>query len=87
MNSLWIVICGLVVGLIARAVLPGTDRAGIVATALLGIAGALLGSLVSWLLGIYSPSTFIGVVMSVSGAVAILLVYRQIAPTLKGYGL
>lgn len=83
MGSLWIVVCGLVVGLIARAVLPGTDRAGLVMTALLGISGALLGSIVSWLLGIYSPETFVGVTMSVLGAVVILLAYRRIAPLAK----
>ncbi len=83
MESVWIVVCGLVVGLIARAVLPGTDRTGLVTTALLGISGALLGSIVSWLLGIYSPETFVGVTMSVLGAVVILLAYRRIAPLAK----
>ncbi len=87
MESVWIVVCGLVVGLIARAVLPGTDRAGLVVTALLGISGAILGSLASWLLGIYSPGTFIGVTMSVLGAVAILLVYRKTAPATKAHRL
>ncbi len=83
MESVWIVVCGLVVGLIARAVLPGTDRAGFVVTALLGIAGALLGSVVSWLLDIYNPRTFVGVAMSVLGAVAILALYRRTAPLAK----
>ena len=83
MNVLWTIIVGLVVGLIARAVLPGKDAAGIVMTTLLGIGGAIVGTLFGRIVGIYSTGSFAGVTMSVLGAVAILALYRKLAPALR----
>ncbi len=83
MNAVWTVVVGLVVGLIARAVLPGRDAAGLVMTTLLGIGGAIVGTLFGRLVGIYSQDSFAGVTMSVLGAVAILALYRRLAPLLQ----
>ena len=77
MNAVWTVIIGLVIGLVARAVLPGKDAAGIVVTALLGICGAIVGTLFGRLIGIYGQHTFAGFTMSVLGAVALLALYRR----------
>lgn len=83
MNAVWTVVVGLVVGLIARAVLPGRDAAGLVMTTLLGIGGAVVGTLFGRLVGIYSLDSFAGVTLSVLGAVAILALYRRLAPVLQ----
>jgi uncharacterized membrane protein YeaQ/YmgE (transglycosylase-associated protein family) len=77
MNAVWTVIIGLVIGLVARAALPGKDAAGIVVTTLLGICGAIVGTLVGRLIGIYGQHTFASFTMSVLGAVALLALYRR----------
>ena len=53
MTILWTIIIGFVVGLIARAVIPGRDPAGFIITTILGIAGALIGSVMGRVLGFY----------------------------------
>jgi uncharacterized membrane protein YeaQ/YmgE (transglycosylase-associated protein family) len=73
----WIVF-GLIVGLIARLLMPGEDRAGIIVTALLGIAGALVAGFLGRALGWYGPEEAAGWLMSILGAVVILFVYRQV---------
>ena len=59
----WIVF-GLIVGVIARVVVPGRDSGGIVVTVLLGIEGAVLGGLVGRLAGLYGPGDAAGFIMS-----------------------
>jgi uncharacterized membrane protein YeaQ/YmgE (transglycosylase-associated protein family) len=73
----WIVF-GLVVGVIAKLLMPGHDPGGIVITVLLGIAGALLGGFVGRVLGFYGPGNTAGFLMSILGAVLILFVYRRL---------
>ena len=73
----WIVF-GLVVGVIAKLLMPGQDPGGIVITVLLGIAGALLGGFVGRVLGFYGPGNTAGFLMSILGAVMILFVYRRL---------
>lgn len=74
---------GLVVGLIARAVMPGRDPAGFVVTTLLGIGGAIVGTLIGRAVGVYEPGSLAGVIMSVIGAVILLFLYRRLAPGLR----
>jgi uncharacterized membrane protein YeaQ/YmgE (transglycosylase-associated protein family) len=74
----WILF-GLIVGALAKLVMPGRDRGGIVVTALLGIAGALLGGFAGRLLGMYKPGDSAGYIMATLGAVVILFAYRQFA--------
>ena len=59
--------------------MPGRDPGGIVVTALLGIAGALLGGFAGRLLGMYKPGDSAGYIMATLGAVVILFAYRQFA--------
>ena len=77
----WIAI-GLVAGIIAKALYPGAEDFGIILTILLGIAGALLGGFVAWLLGAGDPideffdvSTWIA---SIVGALVILVIYSAL---------
>ncbi|MFO0417166.1 MAG: GlsB/YeaQ/YmgE family stress response membrane protein [Pseudomonadota bacterium] len=78
MNIIWTIAIGFVVGLVARAVLPGKDTAGFALTTVLGISGALVGSLIGRALGLYAQGDAPGVVMSVLGAVGLLALYRYL---------
>ena len=71
----WIVF-GLIVGIIAKLLMPGRDPGGFVITILLGIAGALLGGFVGRALGLYGPGDSAGFLMSLLGAILLLTLYR-----------
>jgi uncharacterized membrane protein YeaQ/YmgE (transglycosylase-associated protein family) len=73
----WIVF-GLIVGIIAKLLMPGRDPGGFVITILLGIAGAIVGGFVGRLLGLYGPNQSAGFLMALLGAVLLLLLYRMI---------
>lgn len=73
----WTIIVGFIVGLIARALVPGRDEAGFLVTTGLGIAGALLGSVMGRAFGMYGAKDPTSLVMSVVGAVVVLLAYRR----------
>jgi uncharacterized membrane protein YeaQ/YmgE (transglycosylase-associated protein family) len=74
----WILF-GLIVGLVAKLVMPGHDPGGIVMTTALGIVGAILGGFVGRLLGLYQAGEGAGYIMATLGAVLILFVYRRMA--------
>ena len=67
---------GLIVGLVAKLLMPGRDPGGIIVTMLLGIAGALLGGFLGQAMGLYREGEAAGFVMSLVGAVALLVLYR-----------
>jgi uncharacterized membrane protein YeaQ/YmgE (transglycosylase-associated protein family) len=71
----WIVF-GLVVGVIAKLLTPGKDPGGFIITMLLGIAGALLGGFIGRAMGFYGPQQPAGWLMSIGGAIVLLLLYR-----------
>jgi uncharacterized membrane protein YeaQ/YmgE (transglycosylase-associated protein family) len=73
----WIVF-GLVVGIIAKILMPGRDPGGFVITALLGIAGAVVGGFVGRALGFYGPGEPAGFLMSTLGAVILLFIYHKL---------
>jgi uncharacterized membrane protein YeaQ/YmgE (transglycosylase-associated protein family) len=76
------VILGLLAGLIARAVLPGNDHVGVIATLVIGIAGALIGGFISELLGFEGLGTFFEIrtwVIAVAGSMLLLLLVRAVA--------
>ena len=75
----WIVF-GLIVGIIAKLLMPGRDPGGFVVTALLGIAGAFVGGFVGRAMGFYGPTQSAGWLMSIAGAIVLLLLYRIVAP-------
>ena len=74
----WIVF-GLVVGIVAKLLMPGRDPGGMIVTILLGIVGALLGGFLGRALGLYGPDDAAGLIMSVIGAVVLLFAYRKLA--------
>ena len=73
----WILF-GLVVGMVAKLLMPGRDPGGMIVTILLGIGGALIGGFIGRLLGWYGESEPVGFIMAVIGAILVLLAYRKI---------
>jgi uncharacterized membrane protein YeaQ/YmgE (transglycosylase-associated protein family) len=71
----WILF-GLVVGIVAKFLMPGRDPGGFVITTILGIVGALVGGFLGRAVGWYGPSDPIGFVMAVIGAIVLLALYR-----------
>jgi uncharacterized membrane protein YeaQ/YmgE (transglycosylase-associated protein family) len=74
----WIVF-GLIVGVVAKLLMPGRDPGGFVITALLGIAGALVGGFLGRAMNLYGPNDPAGFLMSTLGAVVLLFAYRKLA--------
>jgi uncharacterized membrane protein YeaQ/YmgE (transglycosylase-associated protein family) len=72
----WIVF-GLVVGAIAKLVMPGRDPGGFIVTILLGIVGAVLGGWIGRAMGMYGPNEPAGFVMALVGSVVVLALYRM----------
>lgn len=72
----WIVF-GLVVGALAKLVMPGRDPGGVIVTILLGIVGAVLGGWMGRTMGMYGPGEPAGFVMALIGAVVLLAIYRM----------
>jgi len=73
----WIVF-GLVVGVIAKLLMPGRDPGGFIITVLLGIAGAVVGGFAGRALGFYGPGEAAGFLMSLVGAVILLFPYHKL---------
>ena len=79
MQFLWMLIIGLIVGAIAKLIMPGKDPGGIIVTMLIGIAGALLAGFLGRTLGWYGEGDAAGFIASVVGAILLLLLYRLFA--------
>ncbi len=69
---------GLIVGLIARALMPGKQSLGLIMTALLGIAGSFVASYAGQFMGWYAPGAAAGWIASVVGAIVVLFVYTRL---------
>ncbi len=73
----WIVF-GLVIGIIAKLLMPGKDPGGFIVTILLGVAGALVGGFIGRAMGFYGEGQSAGWIMSILGAVILLALYRML---------
>jgi uncharacterized membrane protein YeaQ/YmgE (transglycosylase-associated protein family) len=76
---IWMLLIGLVVGALAKLVMPGKDPGGIFATMMLGVAGALVAGFIGRMLGLYAPGQGAGWIMSALGAILLLALYRLIS--------
>jgi uncharacterized membrane protein YeaQ/YmgE (transglycosylase-associated protein family) len=77
MGFLWTLIIGLIVGAIAKLLMPGRDPGGFIVTMLIGVAGALLAGFLGRARGGYSnPGEGRGIIASIIGAMILLLIYR-----------
>lgn len=78
MDLLWTLVVGLVVGALAKFIMPGKDPGGIVITIILGICGALLAKYLGQALGIYAPGETAGFLGALVGAILLLWIYRMV---------
>ena len=78
MSVLSWLISGLIIGVLAKLLMPGRDPGGFIVTILLGIVGAFVASYIGQVLGWYLPGEPAGWIMSILGAVVVLAIYRAI---------
>ena len=71
---------GLLIGIVAKMLMPGRDPGGFIITAIIGIIGSVTGSYMGRILGLYAPGEPAGFIMSVVGAMLLLWGYRMLAP-------
>lgn len=77
-HLIWVAVIGLVVGALAKLIMPGKDPGGIFITMLLGIAGAFLGTFLGRFVGHYGADQSAGFIMSLIGALLLLAIYNFI---------
>jgi uncharacterized membrane protein YeaQ/YmgE (transglycosylase-associated protein family) len=73
-------IIGLIIGVVAKLLMPGRDPGGCIITMLLGVAGSFVASYLGEKMGWYEQGQAAGFIASVIGAMLLLLLYRLIAP-------
>jgi uncharacterized membrane protein YeaQ/YmgE (transglycosylase-associated protein family) len=78
MHWVWIILMGLIVGVLAKLLHPGRDNMGFIMTILLGIAGSLLAGYVGQLIGWYQAGQGAGFIGSLVGAIVILVIYGMV---------
>jgi uncharacterized membrane protein YeaQ/YmgE (transglycosylase-associated protein family) len=84
MSILGWILFGLIVGIVAKLIMPGPDPGGMIVTILLGIGGALIGGFIGRMLGWYGEGDPVGFIMAVIGAIVVLFGYRKISSTSRG---
>jgi len=80
MHLLWTLIIGLVIGAVAKFIMPGKDPGGIIVTSLIGVAGSLIATYAGRALGWYHEGQSAGFIMSVIGAIVLLGAYHLVRP-------
>jgi uncharacterized membrane protein YeaQ/YmgE (transglycosylase-associated protein family) len=78
MHWLGVIILGLIIGAVAKLLMPGKDPGGFIITILLGIAGSVVATWLGQVLGLYHEGEAAGFIMSVIGALVLLGIYRMI---------
>jgi uncharacterized membrane protein YeaQ/YmgE (transglycosylase-associated protein family) len=86
LHYLWIALIGVVIGFIARALHPGKDDIGFLMTAALGIGGSFAATFLGQAIGWYKEGQNAGFIMSVLGAVVLLVIYGFIVKKKDGGG-
>jgi uncharacterized membrane protein YeaQ/YmgE (transglycosylase-associated protein family) len=78
MHWLWVILIGLIVGAVAKLLMPGKDPGGFIVTTLLGIAGSVIATWLGRVIGWYTDEQSAGFIMSVLGAILLLAVYHMV---------
>lgn len=78
MSLIYTAVIGLIIGAIAKFLMPGKDPGGIIITMVLGIAGAFVGTFLGRLVGLYADGSTAGFIASVIGALILLWGYRLV---------
>jgi uncharacterized membrane protein YeaQ/YmgE (transglycosylase-associated protein family) len=81
MGIIWTIIIGLIVGVIAKFLMPGRDPGGFVITAIIGIVGSIIATYIGRAMGFYQVGEPAGFIASVLGAIVLLFVYRLVTRT------
>lgn len=87
---LWVIVIGFIAGVIARLVMPGPNTPkGFVVTTIIGVAGALLATVVGDLVGLYHPGQGAGLIGATIGALVILFIWNRLvaAQVIPDHGL
>jgi uncharacterized membrane protein YeaQ/YmgE (transglycosylase-associated protein family) len=77
MHWLWVILIGLIIGALAKLIMPGRDPGGFIVTALIGIVGSVLGTWLGRVLGLYQEGQSAGFIMSLVGALILLGIYHM----------
>ncbi len=75
MHYVWVAVIGLVVGALAKLIMPGKDPGGFIVTMLLGIAGSFIATFLGRAVGWYQAGQAAGFIMSLVGAIVLLVIY------------
>lgn len=78
MDFLWMLVIGLIIGIVAKFLTPGRDPQGCLVTMLLGVVGSMLAGFIGRSMGWYREGEPVGFIASVGGAILILLLFRMI---------
>jgi len=78
MGIIWAILIGLLVGIVAKFLMPGRDGGGFIVTALLGIVGALVATFLGQAMGIYTAGQSAGFIGAVVGAILVLFIYNLV---------
>ena len=83
LHIIWSIIVGFIIGLIARAIMPGMQHLGFIMTTLLGIGGSIVGGLIGRLFSKPEPGSSFhpaGLIMSIIGALILLFIWGRLYP-------
>jgi len=86
MSFIWMIVVGLLVGAMAKLIMPGRDPGGMLITIMLGIAGSLVAGTIGRAVGWYAPGQPAGFIASIVGAIILLAVYRVLIGGHAGSG-
>jgi uncharacterized membrane protein YeaQ/YmgE (transglycosylase-associated protein family) len=86
MSILWMMIIGLIVGALAKLLMPGRDPGGLVMTTVVGICGSILAGVSGRSIGWYAEGQPTGFIASVLGAIFLLALHRVIKRCEGGFG-
>ena len=78
MGIIWTIIIGLIVGIIAKFLMPGRDPGGFVITAIIGIVGSVIATFIGRTMGFYQVGESAGFIAAVLGAIILLAIYRMV---------
>lgn len=78
MGILWTIIIGLIVGIVAKFLMPGRDPGGFIITALIGIVGSVVATYLGRAMGFYQVGQSAGFIAAVLGSVVLLFIYRMV---------
>ena len=78
MHLIWTILIGFVIGLLARFLMPGDDKMGIIMTTVLGVVGSLAATYVGQFMGWYTAGEGAGFIASLVGALVLLLIYKMV---------